>query len=269
MSEHRPELWTCLVGSSWPQRILPVRASTRHMPFFARPGLDAVVDLQPRPAGIDLADVAVIRDGPGRWTTAAVPLWSSTAEPSTISSRPSPSTSAACIQWAPWPQYVFSALAVVPSPQLAELAAFEVVGDHLHEVVGAALDDQAGRLAVEIGDAQLVAGGVVVGHQRFAGKALAAGPIDASDRLAGQSVEDRQVLGPGLHAAVRVAGVAFAGLHGHLGLAVAVEVVDHVGRVPDALLDRPAQIVPPEELAVGAVGFELVGARGCGFQYFS
>jgi len=69
------------------------------------------------------------------------------------------------------------------------------------------------------------------------------------------------VLGAALDAAVGVAGVALAGLDGHLGLAVAVQIVDHVGRVPDAPLDRPAEVVPPEKRAVVEVGLELVRFR--------
>ena len=56
----------------------------------------------------------------------------------------------------------------------------------------------------------------------------------------------------------RFARVALAALAVDLGPAVAVDVVDDEGRVPDAGLDGPAHVVPPEERAVGRVGVQRV-----------
>jgi hypothetical protein len=122
--------------------------------------------------------------------------------------------------------------------------------------------DQRRCLAVQVGDRQLVARSVIVADQ-FLAESFARRPRDTYDGLAGLPVQNRQVLGSGLHAAVGVAGIAFARLHSHLGLAVAVQIVDDVGRVPDPLLDRPTQIVPPQKPAVAPVRLQLVrpGAR--------
>jgi len=150
-------------------------------------------------------------------------------------------------------------LAVIPAPELFELPAVVLVRDDLHDVVRAAGDDQAGRLAVEEGDSKLIPAGVVVGHFPGTRKALPSGPRNARDLLAGHPIPDRQVLRSGRHTAIRIARVALSGLDGHLGFAVTVEVVHDVGRVPDALLDRPAQVVPPQKGPVAQVGLDLVG----------
>ena len=66
--------------------------------------------------------------------------------------------------------------AIVPAPQLAQLPVVELVGDDLDGVIGAAIDDQARGLAIEIGDAQLIPTIVVVIRKPFTRRPWCAGP---------------------------------------------------------------------------------------------
>ena len=148
---------------------------------------------------------------------------------------------------------------VVPAPHALELAVAEAIGVHDHLAVGAALHDHAGRLAVEVRERDLVARGVVVVVEHVLGRG-ARDPRRRADVFAGESVDDRKVFGAVLDASVWIAEVGRErrGLGDHLGLSVAVEVGHDERRVPDAHLDVPAEVAPPEEASGGRVCLELV-----------
>ena len=144
-----------------PPEDLAGRASTMHMQFSLR-RLDAVVDLQSRPAGVEVADVEVVGMAQaGRPQGRAVVVEHDRAEEhfvaavvvdvgrSASSGRPGPGTS--CGSFALSHRHWRSSSAVAKPYASAFM-----------QLVGAPGDDQAGRLAVEIRDAKLVARGVVV-----------------------------------------------------------------------------------------------------------
>ena len=150
---------------------------------------------------------------------------------------------------------VFLLLVVrVPAPHEIQVRVVRL--DH-DGPVGSALHQQMRPPAVEIGDGEHVAAEVVV----LADLRQPRNPGDLLDDLARLPVELVQPLRPGLDVALRFARVAFAALAVDFRLAVAVQVVDDVRRVPRARLDGPAHVVPPEEPAVERVGLELVGVR--------
>ncbi len=152
-----------------------------------------------------------------------------------------------------------TALSVCVAPEFLQLAVMELVGDHDHHVVGAAIHYDAGRLPVEVGDTHQVPRGDVVGREEVAG-----GPVHPRKLLAGHAVKDRQPLRALSDATIRVTGIAFgSGLRDDLRPPVTIQIMHQVGRVPHTALNAPAEVLPPEEGAVGEVGLELVGVGAC------
>ena len=167
MSAAIPKPCTCFVGPSKPQSIRPVAASTRHTPFFWRWFHLDVEDLQAGPVWIDVRPSTrpgAMRRVAHRVGPQAFPLSSSTAEPSTSSSRPSLSTSAARVPCEPVP--IVLVLARESHRQL--MLQVRVVGLDLDHVVGAALHDQRRAFPVEIRDGQHVAAPVVLAGETLA-----------------------------------------------------------------------------------------------------
>ena len=70
---------------------------------------------------------------------------------------------------------------VGPPPHLLELAVAQRPGIHLHQAVGAADDQDARRLAVEVGDAEHVAARAVAGRVGPVGDLAALDPVDLVD----------------------------------------------------------------------------------------
>ena len=187
-------------------------------------------------------------------------------EPFRISSLPSPSMSPTLMLCCPWPWYLNGARSLVHRHSLLQLAILQRPGVDAHHAVGAAHDDQARRLAIEIGDAEHVPARSVAAVVGPLGRLAALDPRRAVDLLAGGAVVDDERLGPVEDEAL--AAVERLGLRRRVGraahrdfrLAVAVEIAHHHRREPDAVVDVPAEIDAPQEAAGPAVvGVELVG----------
>ena len=165
-------------------------------------------------------------------------------------------------------------LVAAPLPKQLQPAAGKLIGIHCHLAVSAAVDKDAGSLAVQVSNSHLVAVVAVIVAELHP----LLNPIHPCEFRPAHTVENgkilgtfpvgRAALGPVIviwhfshHAArlVTVILIGRCGLYSHLSLAVSVQVGNHIGRVPYTLLYVPAEVFAPKEGAVRKVGFQLEG----------
>lgn len=130
-------------------------------------------------------------------------------------------------------------LITVPAPGTFEFRTVELPGIDHHELIGSATGQDIGGLSIEKGHAYLV----TVAADEIAVAEVTFGPVNPGYLTAGHSVEYRKILFTGIDPPLGIAlHVVGSGFQSHFGLSVAIEIVDHIGRIPDTGLDT----LPPD-----------------------